>query len=90
MGKIDPAIETYRKIKGAPEIEAKAANNLGILYLSLDQPEMALKEFDRSIKLNYKLPDSHYNLGKCREFFLHSRSFLEVSLICHLNIIYQC
>ena len=64
MGKINSAMESYKKIKGVPEIEAKAANNLGVLYLSIDQPEMALTEFKRSLRLNPKLPDSHYNLGK--------------------------
>ncbi|MZH05864.1 MAG: tetratricopeptide repeat protein [Nitrospinae bacterium] len=81
MGEVDPAIETYRKIKGPSEIQAKAANNLGILYLSMDQPEMALTEFERSLKLNPRLPDSHYNLGK---LILDSNGNIE-SARAHLN-----
>jgi protein O-mannosyl-transferase len=64
MRKIDFAIASYRKIKGNSEIEAKASNNLGLIYLSLDQPKKALLEFERSLKINPKLPDTHYNLGR--------------------------
>ena len=59
----------------------EAANNLGILYLSLDQPDMALAEFERSLRLNPKLPDSHYNLGK---LVLDSNGDIE-SARAHLN-----
>ena len=75
------SIYTFRKIKGTPEIESKAANNLGILYLSLNQPNMALTEFERSLRLNPKLPDSHYNLGK---LILDSNGNIE-SARAHLN-----
>ena len=81
MGEIYFSIETYRKIKGTREIESKAANNLAILYLSLDQPDLALKELERSIKLDPKLPDSHYNLGK---LILDSNGNIE-SARAHLN-----
>jgi protein O-mannosyl-transferase len=64
MGETDSAILSYQKIKGNPEIEAKASNNLGLLYLSLNQPQNALLEFERSLRINPKLPDTHYNLGK--------------------------
>ena len=75
------SIFTFRKIKGTPEIESKAANNLGILYLILNQPDMALTEFERSLRLNPKLPDSHYNLGK---LILDSNGNIE-SARAHLN-----
>jgi protein O-mannosyl-transferase len=64
MGKTDSAIVSYQKIKGNPEIEAKAFNNLGLIYLSLNQPQKALLEFESSLRTNPKLPDTHYNLGK--------------------------
>jgi protein O-mannosyl-transferase len=64
MGKTDSAILSYQKIKGSSEIEAKVSNNLGLLYLSLNQPQKALLEFERSLKINPKLPDTHYNIGK--------------------------
>jgi protein O-mannosyl-transferase len=64
MGETDSAIVSYRKIKGNPEIEAKASNNLGLIYLSLNQPQKALLEFESSLRTNPKLPDTHYNLGK--------------------------
>ena len=60
----DSALETYRKIKGAPEIKAKAFNNMGIVYLSLNEPEKALVEFKNSLRTYPGIPDTHYNLGK--------------------------
>jgi tetratricopeptide (TPR) repeat protein len=63
-GETDSAIVSYQKIKGNLEIEAKASNNLGLIYLSLNQPQKALLEFERSLRINPKLPDTHYNLGK--------------------------
>jgi tetratricopeptide (TPR) repeat protein len=64
LGETNLAIDSYRKIKGSAEIEAKASNNLGLIYLSLNQPGNALQEFEQSLKLNPNLPDTHYNLGK--------------------------
>jgi protein O-mannosyl-transferase len=64
MGEANSAILSYKKIKGNPEIEAKASNNLGLIYLSLNRPQKALLEFERSLRINPKLPDTHYNLGK--------------------------
>ncbi|MGK0180650.1 MAG: tetratricopeptide (TPR) repeat protein, partial [Nitrospinales bacterium] len=64
MGETDSAIFSYQKIKGNPEIEAKASNNLGLIYLSLNQPQNALLEFESSLRINPNLPDTHYNLGK--------------------------
>jgi|SaaInlStandDraft_7_1057024.scaffolds.fasta_scaffold11774_2 protein O-mannosyl-transferase len=64
MGEIDSAIASYKKINGDLEMEAKASNNLGLIYLSLNQPQNALLEFERSLRKNPKLPDTHYNLGK--------------------------
>ena len=57
-------METYRKIKDDPEIKAKAFNNLGLVYLSLNEPEKALVEFKNSLRANPEIPDTHYNLGK--------------------------
>ena len=57
-------METYRKIKGTAEIKAKAFNNMGIVYLSLNEPEKALVEFKNSLRTYRGIPDTHYNLGK--------------------------
>jgi len=80
-GKVKSAIASYQKINGVPEIEAKAANNLGLIYLSLNQPEKALLEFDRSLRINPNLPDTHYNLGK---LIIDSKGDME-SARQHLN-----
>ena len=64
FGDTDSALETYRKIKDDPKIKAKAFNNLGLVYLSLNEPEKALVEFKNSLRANPEIPDTHYNLGK--------------------------
>ena len=81
MGKIDSAILSYQKIKGSPEIEAKASNNLGLIYLSLNQPQNALLEFERSLRINPKLSDTHYNLGR---LIIDSKGDIELARE-HLN-----
>jgi len=60
----DLALEAYRKIKGNPEIQAKAFNNIGLVYLSRNEPEKALEEFKHSLRIYPGIPDTHYNLGK--------------------------
>jgi protein O-mannosyl-transferase len=81
MGETDSAIVSYRKIKGSQEIEAKASNNIGLIYLSLNQTQKALLEFERSLKINPKLPDTHYNLGK---LIIDSKGDIELARK-HLN-----
>jgi protein O-mannosyl-transferase len=81
MGETDSAISSYQKIKGNSDIEAKASNNLGLIYLSLNQLQKALLEFERSLKINPKLPDTHYNLGK---LILDSNGDMELAR-GHLN-----
>lgn len=70
MGKTDSAISSYQKIKGNSEIKAKASNNLGLIYLSLQQPQNAFLE-----------PDTHYNLGK---LIIDSKGNIELARE-HLN-----
>ncbi len=81
MGETDSAIVSYQKIKGNPEIESKASNNLGLIYLSLNQPQNAILEFERSLRINPKLPDTHYNLGK---LIIDSKGDIELARE-HLN-----
>lgn len=64
FGETDSALETYQQIKGDPEIKAKAINNRGLIYLSLNEPEKAMMEFEHSLRINPGIPDAHYNLGK--------------------------
>jgi protein O-mannosyl-transferase len=81
MGKTDSAISSYQKIKGNSDIEAKASNNLGLIFLSLNQPQKALLEFERSLRIHPTLPDTHYNLGK---LILDSNGDMELAR-GHLN-----
>ena len=62
-------------------MEAKASNNLGLIYLSLNQPQNALLEFERSLRKNPKLPDTHYNLGR---LIIDSKGDIELAQQ-HLN-----
>lgn len=64
FGEFNLAIDTYQKIKGNPEIKAKAFNNKGLIYLKLNEPEKALVEFENSLKINSGVPETYYNLGK--------------------------
>ena len=81
MVKIDPARRSYQKIKGRPEIDGKAFNNLGLIYLILNQPQNALLEFERSLRINPKLSDTHYNLGR---LIIDSKGDIELARE-HLN-----
>jgi protein O-mannosyl-transferase len=81
MGETDSAIASYQKINRNPKMEAKASNNLGLIYLSLNQPQNALLEFERSLRKNPKLPDTHYNLGR---LIIDSKGDIELAQQ-HLN-----
>jgi tetratricopeptide (TPR) repeat protein len=50
-------------LKGAL-VSAKANNNLGILYIKINEYESARDAFNASIKFYPQIPDAHYNLGK--------------------------
>jgi tetratricopeptide (TPR) repeat protein len=63
-GEVKLAEETYQKIQGGGLASAKAHNNLGILYIQLNQYEKALDAFNASINFHPQIPDAHYNLGK--------------------------
>ena len=45
-------------------MNAKAFNNMGLVYLSRNEPEKALLEFKHSLRIYPGIPDTHYNLGK--------------------------
>jgi tetratricopeptide (TPR) repeat protein len=45
-------------------VSAKVHNNLGILYIKINEYESARDAFNASIKFYPQIPDAHYNLGK--------------------------
>ena len=63
MGKESLAIEAFKSVQGNPSAEARAHNNLGILYIQSKKPEQAILEFNNAVSLNPNLPDAHYNLA---------------------------
>jgi tetratricopeptide (TPR) repeat protein len=62
-GKTTLAIEAFKNLKGNLPIQAKARNQLGILYLQNKNFDDALREFNQSLALNPDYPDAHYNLA---------------------------
>ena len=87
FGDTDSALETYRKIKDDPEIKAKAFNNLGLVYLSLNEPEKALVEFKNSLRAHPEIPDTHYNLGKLIMDYKGDKESARTHLITALSLV---
>jgi protein O-mannosyl-transferase len=63
LGKENLAIDAFKKVRGNPLAEARANNNLGILYIQNKEREKAILEFNKALSLNPNLPDAHYNLA---------------------------
>jgi protein O-mannosyl-transferase len=63
LGEKRLAIDAFKSVQGNPLAEARAHNNLGILYIQNKQPEEAIQEFKISVALNPNEPDAHYNLA---------------------------
>ena len=62
-GKLDEAIFMYKKAEQADEKDYKPPYNLGRIYLEQNKPNMAIKEFTKSLALKKDNPYTHYNLG---------------------------
>jgi protein O-mannosyl-transferase len=62
-GRENSAIEAFKSVQGNPLAQARAHNNLGILYIQSKKPEEAIQEFKNAVVLNPSLPDAHYNLA---------------------------
>ena len=63
-GENELAEKTYQEIREGGLASAKAHNNLGILYIKMNQYKKARDAFNSSIIFYPQLPDAHYNLGK--------------------------
>ncbi len=57
------AIETFKALKGSPLVQAKAHNQIGILYLQSKKIDEAIRQFNQALILNPNSPDAHYNLA---------------------------
>ena len=63
-GKTGLAVKAFQDIQGGGLASAKAYNNLGILYIKMNQYKKARDAFIASINYYPQIPDAHYNLGK--------------------------
>ncbi len=57
------AVETFKSLQGNLPIQAKAHNQIGILYLQNKSFDDAILEFNQAFTLNPDFPDAHYNLA---------------------------
>ncbi len=87
LSKTDLALKIYQKIKGDPKIKAKAFNNMGLIYLSRNEPEKALVEFKNSLSIYPGIPDTHYNLGKLIIDLKGDREFARAHLNKALSLV---
>jgi tetratricopeptide (TPR) repeat protein len=62
-GKNTLAIETFKNLNGDPEIQAKASNQIGVLYLKDKKFDDAIREFNQALTFKPGFPDAHYNLA---------------------------
>lgn len=63
LGKEGLAIDAFKSVQGNPMAQARAHNNLGILYIQNKKSKEAILEFKNALVLNPNLPDAHYNLA---------------------------
>ena len=57
------AIETFKSLQGNLPIQARAHNQIGILFLQSKSFADAILEFNQALTLDPDLPDAHYNLA---------------------------
>ena len=62
-GREDQAIEIYKNIQGNGPAQARAHNDLGVLYIQKKKFDAAFIEFNQALSLNPNLPDAHFNLA---------------------------
>ena len=83
-GKTGLAVKAFQDIQGGGLASAKAYNNLGILYIKMNQYKKARDAFIASINYYPQIPDAHYNLGKLildlKENRTLARKHLELAL----------
>lgn len=63
QGKVEKAIEEYKRALDIERNYVEAHNNLGFLYLQQGKPNLAIQEFAEAIRLNPKAGIYHRNLG---------------------------
>jgi Flp pilus assembly protein TadD len=63
QGKLDKAVEEYKKATQLNPNHLKAHMNLGAVYMRQENYDQAIEEFSTVVKLNYYHANAHYNLG---------------------------
>ena len=84
-GKTGLAVKAFQDIQGGGLASAKAYNNLGILYIKMNQYKKARDAFIASINYYPQIPDAHYNLGKLILDLKENRTLAQNHLELALN-----
>jgi arylsulfatase A-like enzyme/Tfp pilus assembly protein PilF len=62
-GRLDEALESFKKVATGNPANALVRNLMGMVYYQYNDTVNARIEFKKAIELNYKLADAHHNLG---------------------------
>lgn len=58
-----PALSALREAVALDPTSATYRNTLGLLYLELRRPDLAIEEFQRAVEIDPRQADGHLNLG---------------------------
>ncbi len=63
LGRLDEAVENYKRLLGLAPDHAEAVNNMGTVLRDSGRPQAAKQAFRRALTINPKNPDALVNLG---------------------------
>ena len=63
LGRLDEAVEQYKRAVAIYPDDYKAHYNLGVVYDQQGLADKAIQSYQRSIRINPAYPNAHYNLG---------------------------
>ena len=63
LGRLDEAIEEYKRAIAIYQNDYKAHYNLGVVYGQRDALDKAVQSYQRAIQINPAYPNAHFNIG---------------------------